>query len=127
MTAWLARHGFDGISKHTFDRLMRQESMRRLIRGRKTTSMKAKNGGKRATDLLNRQFRTISPNRPWVTDFSVPAWRGFVYVAFAIKLFSRAIVGWSVWAVKDVAFVEACRAMALWRAAITLAGRHSKG
>jgi putative transposase len=43
------------------------------------------------------------------------AWAGFVYVAFAIDLFSRAIVGWQVSTVKDTSFVEACLRMALWR------------
>ncbi len=42
-------------------------------------------------------------------------WTGFVYVAFAIDLFSRAVVGWSIATVKDVTFVEACLKMALWR------------
>ncbi len=45
----------------------------------------------------------------------VATWAGFVYVAFAIDLFSRAVVGWSIATVKDVAFVEACLKMALWR------------
>jgi putative transposase len=36
-------------------------------------------------------------------------------MAFAVDLFSRAIVGWAAGTVKDVAFVEACLAMALWR------------
>lgn len=52
----------------------------------------------------------------WVTDFTyVATWAGFAYVAFAIDLYSRAIVGWSAATVKDTAFVEACLAMALWR------------
>ncbi len=38
-----------------------------------------------------------------------------MYVAFAIDLFSRAIVGWQASAVKDTPFVEACLQMALWR------------
>jgi putative transposase len=51
-----------------------------------------------------------------VTDFrQVPSWGGFVYVAFAIDLYSRAIVGWQASVVKDTAFVEACLKMALWR------------
>ena len=45
----------------------------------------------------------------------MPTWCGFVYVAFAIDLFSRAVVGWSIATVKDVSFVEACLKMALWR------------
>ena len=116
MTAWLARNGFPGVSKHTVDRLMRQEGMRGLVRGRKTgTTIPAKNG-KRARDLLNRQFRTSAPNRAWVTDFTyVSTWSGFTYVAFAIDLYSRAIVGWSASSTKDVAFVESCLSMGLWR------------
>jgi transposase InsO family protein len=45
----------------------------------------------------------------------VPTWSGFVYVAFVIDLFSRAIVGWQASTIKDTAFVEACLRMALWR------------
>jgi putative transposase len=116
MTAWLARHGFAGISKHTVDRLMRDEGMIGLVRGRKVRTTIAGKGGRRATDLLNRQFRTSAPNRAWVTDFTyVATWAGFVYVAFAIDLFSRAIVGWSASTIKDVTFVEQCLNMALWR------------
>lgn len=116
MTAWLARNGFAGISKHTVDRLMRAEGMNGLVRGRKVRTTIPGKDGRRAADLLNRQFRTTAPNRAWVTDFTfVAAWAGFVYVAFAIDLFSRAVVGWSASTVKDVAFVEQCLTMALWR------------
>jgi len=113
MTSWLARNGFENVSKHTVDRLMRQERMRGLVRGRKTRTTIAAKNGRRAGDLLN---RTGAPNRAWVTDFTyVPTWSGFAYVAFAIDLYSRAIVGWSASTTKDVAFVEACLSMALWR------------
>jgi len=116
MTAWLARTGFPGVSKHTVDRLMRQEGMRGLVRGRKARTTIPAKDGRRARDLLNRHFRTTAPNRAWVTDFTyVPTWSGFTYVAFAIDLYSRAIVGWSASTAKDVAFVESCLAMALWR------------
>jgi len=116
MTAWLARNGFPDVSKHTVDRLMRAEGMSGLVRGRKTRTTIAAKDGVRAGDLLNRQFHTSAPNLAWVTDFTyVATWAGFVYVAFAIDLFSRAVVGWSASTVKDVGFVEACLAMALWR------------
>jgi transposase InsO family protein len=116
MTAWLARSGFPDISKHTVDRVMRDEGMNGLVRGRKTVTTIPGKNGKRAGDLLNRQFTAPAPNHTWVTDFTyVPTWAGFVYVAFAIDLFSRAIVGWQASTVKDTAFVEACLRMALWR------------
>lgn len=117
MTSWLARNGFPDISKHTVDRLMREEGMNGLVRGRGTrTTIPAKTGGRRAGDLLNRCFTAPRPNHAWVTDFTyVATWSGFVYVAFAIDLYSRAIVGWSASTRKDVAFVEQCLNMALWR------------
>jgi hypothetical protein len=116
MTAWLQRNGHAGVSKHTVDRLMRGEGMRGLVRGRKTRTTISGKDGVRAGDLLNRDFRTAAPNRAWVTDFTyVSTWAGFTYVAFAIDLYSRAIVGWSASATKDVAFVEQCLSMALWR------------
>ena len=116
MTAWLARSGFPNVSKHTVDRVMRAEGMNGLLRGRRTvTTIPAKNG-KRAGDMLDRDFTAPRPNHTWVTDFTyVPVWSGFVYVAFAIDLYSRAIVGWQASTVKDTAFVEACLKMALWR------------
>jgi putative transposase len=116
MTAWLARSGFPEVSKHTVDRVMRDEGMNGLVRGRKTVTTIPGKDGKRAGDLLNRQFTAPRPNHTWVTDFTyVPTWAGFVYIAFAIDLFSRAIVGWQTSTVKDTAFVEACLKMALWR------------
>lgn len=116
MTAWLARNGFPEVSKHTVDRLMRDEHMHGLVRGRKTRTTIAGKDAQRAADLLKRDFRTDAPNRAWVTDFTyVSTWAGFAYVAFAIDLYSRAIVGWSAATVKDVAFVEQCLSMALWR------------
>jgi hypothetical protein len=68
MTAWLGRNGFPGVSKHTVDRLMRDEGMNGLVRGRSTrTTVPAKTGGRRAADLLNRQFSTTARNLAWVT------------------------------------------------------------
>ena len=116
MTAWLGRNGFLGVSKHTVDRLMRLAGMSGLVRGRKTRTTIPAKDGKRAGDLLNRDFTAPFPNHSWVTDFTyVATWAGFVYVAFAIDLFSRAIVGWQVSTIKDTPFVEACLKMALWR------------
>jgi putative transposase len=116
MTAWLARTGFPTISKHTVDRLMRDEGMAGLVRGRKTVTTIPAKSSTRAGDMLNRQFTAPRPNHTWVTDFTyVPTWSGFVYVAFVIDLFSRSIVGWQASTVKDTAFVEGCLRMALSR------------
>jgi putative transposase len=121
MTDWLNRalaaEGRPLVSKHAVDRLMRGEGMNGLVRGRGVrTTVPAKTDARRAADLLERRFTAAAPNRAWVTDFTyVATWAGFVYVAFAVDLFSRAIVGWAAATVKDVAFVESCLRMALWR------------
>jgi transposase InsO family protein len=121
MTVWLSRNGFPSVSKHTVDRLMRLLGMNGLVRGRRTrTTVPGKAGARRAADLLRRCFSAPRPNHAWVTDFTyVNTWAGFVYVAFVIDLYSRAIVGWSASTVKDVGFVEDCLKMALWRRAHT--------
>ncbi len=116
MTQWLRRSGFPEASKHTVDRLMREEGMNGLTRGRKTRTTIPGKDGRRAGDLLNRDFTALAPNRVWVTDFTyVPVYAGFVYVALVIDLYSRAIVGWETSTVKDTSFVEHCLRMALWR------------
>ena len=49
----------------------------------------------RPPDLVTRQFTATRPNQLWVADLTyVATWRGFVYVAFVIDVFSRRIVGW---------------------------------
>ncbi|WP_019484247.1 DDE-type integrase/transposase/recombinase [Arthrobacter sp. TB 23] len=116
MTQWLRRNGFPEASKHTVDRLMREEGMNGLIRGRKMRTTVPGKDGRRAGDLLNRDFIALTPNQVWVTDFTyVPVYTGFVYVALVIDLYSRAIVGWETSTVKHTTFVEHCLRMALWR------------
>ena len=46
---------------------------------------------------MQREFHAARPNQLWVADLTyVATWAGFVYVAFVIDVFSRAIVGWRV-------------------------------
>ena len=48
-------------------------------------------------DLVQRDFHATKPNQLWVADLTyVATWAGFVYVAFVIDVFSRAIGGWRV-------------------------------
>ncbi len=96
---------------------MRLEILNGLVRGQKPpASSSTGKDSPRAPGLLKRNFSEPHPNHPWITDFHyVPTWGGFVYVAFAIDLYSRSIVGWHTSTVKDTPFVEACLKMALWR------------
>jgi putative transposase len=49
-----------------------------------------------AQDLVQRQFTAGGPNQSWVADVSyVPTWAGLLYLAIALDVFSRRIVGWA--------------------------------
>jgi len=53
--------------------------------------------GAQNKEKVERRFRAIAPNRPWVADLTyVSSWSGTVYAAFIIDAFSRSIVGWRV-------------------------------
>lgn len=62
---------------------------------KKTTSNKPDQ--KRADDLVNRNFTATKPNQLWVADFTyVQTITGWVYTAFIVDVYARAIVGWKV-------------------------------
>jgi len=82
----------------TVERLMRSLGLRGVVRGgafKITTT--ADEAALRPPDLVERDFRASRPNQLWVADLTyVATWAGFVYVAFVVDVFSRAIVGWRV-------------------------------
>jgi putative transposase len=80
------------------ERLMRALSLQGAVRGgsRVRTTI-PETEAERPLDLVAREFSATRPNELWVSDFTyVATWRGFVYVAFVIDVFSRRIVGWRV-------------------------------
>jgi transposase InsO family protein len=86
------------VARCTVERLMRAMGLRGVVRGGafKVTTQ-ADESALRPPDLVERDFRASRPNQLWVADLTyVATWTGFVYVAFVIDVFSRAIVGWRV-------------------------------
>jgi transposase InsO family protein len=84
------------VARCTVARLMRRLGLAGTVRGRrfKVTTV-ADWAAARPADLVTRQFTATRPNQLWVADLTyVATWRGFVYVAFVIDVFSRRIVGW---------------------------------
>lgn len=65
---------------------------------------------------VQRDFNAEAPNRVWVADFTHVAARcGIVYVALAVDVFSRAIVGWAAATTKHTTLVLNALDMALGR------------
>ncbi len=85
------------VARCTVSRLMRDLGISGVVRGRRCKTTIPDDQADRPSDLVNRQFVTDRPNQLWVADLTyVWTWRGFVYVAFVIDVFSRKIVGWRV-------------------------------
>lgn len=86
------------VARCTVERLMRRMGLQGARRGSafKVTTV-ADEDAARPEDLVERHFEAARPNELWVADFTyVATWRGFVYVAFIVDVFARAIVGWRV-------------------------------
>jgi transposase InsO family protein len=90
----LRREG-TSVARCTVERLMRQMGLRGVVRGRTFKTTIPDDSAARPADLVLRDFSATRPNELWVADLTyVATWRGFVYVAFVIDVFSRRIVGW---------------------------------
>ena len=86
--------GLADTSRGAVDRAMRTLGLEGIRRAKKLRTTIPGADGKRAGDLLNRDFTASAPNRVWVTDFTyVRTWAGFVYVAFVVDVFAQRIVG----------------------------------
>ena len=92
----LRREGF-AVARCTVARLMREMGLRGAVRGQRVRTTMPADQAERPLDLVERDFTAERPNQLWVSDLTyVATWRGFVYVAFVIDVFSRRIVGWRV-------------------------------
>jgi len=86
------------VARCTVERLMGAMGLAGAVRGRAwITTTHSPPDAVRPPDLVDRDFTATRPNQLWVSDFTyVATWKGFVYVAFVIDVFSRRIVGWRV-------------------------------
>ena len=85
------------VARCTVARLMSDLGLAGAVRGKRIRTTVPADVAARPGDLVKRDFTAERPNQLWVSDFTyVATWRGFVYVAFVIDVFSRRIVGWRV-------------------------------
>ena len=114
MTALVCR-SLPGASPGSVDRAMKTLGLQGIRRSKGIrTTIPAKNG-RRAGDLLDRNFTAAAPNRKWVTDFTYcRTWAGWVYVAFIVDCFAQKIVAWHAATAKDVELVMTPLRIAIW-------------
>jgi transposase InsO family protein len=116
MTALVHRRRLPEASAGSVDRAMRSLGLSGVRRDKGIRTTIPAKDGKRAGDLLDRDFTASAPNRVWVTDFTyVRTWAGWVYVAFILDVFAQRIVAWHAATCKDVDLVMTPLRMAIWQ------------
>lgn len=116
MVALARRRGLPQASFGSVDRAMRLLGLSGNRRDVKYRAPITPKDGKRAGDLLDRDFTAPAPNKVWVTDFTyVRSWAGWVYVAFIVDVFAQRIVSWHASTCKDTELVMTPLRMALWQ------------
>lgn len=116
MRALLGRTCIPNASPGSVDRAMRQLGLAGVTRRKTIRTTVPGKDGKRAGDLLNRDFSATRPNEKWVTDFTyVRTWNpGWVYVAFIVDCFSQRIVAWHAQTSMHTDLVMTPLKIALW-------------
>lgn len=113
--AQLAREGVR-VGRKRVERLMRRAGLKGAYRSRYFRTTESDPSARVAPDLVNRDFHASAPNQLWVADFThIRLDGGGVFLACVLDAFSRAVVGWSVSDVRNLALVETALLMALQR------------
>ena len=92
----LNREGIS-IARCTVERLMKCLGLQGVRRGKVVRTTISDGKAPCPLDRVNRVFKADRPNQLWVSDFTyVSIWQGWLYVANALDVYARRIVGWRV-------------------------------
>ena len=84
------------VGRKRVARLMRLAAISGVSRRRIVRTTRRSAEGRKAPDLVNRDFSAPERDRLWVADITyVPTRSGFLYLSVVIDAFSRRVVGWS--------------------------------
>jgi len=110
----LGRLGIDA-GRDQVARVMRLVGLQGATRTKRVRTTRPAMIEQRPADLVERVFAAAAPNRLWVADLTY-VWtvQDFVYTAFIVDAYSRAIVGWRVMASLRAELALDALEMALW-------------
>jgi transposase InsO family protein len=92
----LAREGHV-VARYTVGHLMAELRIRGVKRGRRQFTTVADRAATRPADLVERRFVAGRPDELWLADITYASTCvGWLYVAFVLDVYSRAIVGWQI-------------------------------
>ena len=96
VTAELRENGVR-CSRHRVARLMRLHGIRAKTVRKFRVTIDSKHHLPVAPNRLNREFAVKGPNVAWVSDITyLPTLEGWLYLAGAMDLYSRRLVGWAI-------------------------------
>ena len=100
--------------RETVRRIMHQVGLFSRVKGKFVLTTDSDHAMAVAENLLSRDFTAASPNQKWVADITyIPTRRGWLYLAAAMDLYSRRIVGWAMSEHIDSALVLSAMNMAI--------------
>jgi putative transposase len=84
------------VGRKRVARLMQAAGLVGVSRRRGIRTTIRDGSGRRAPDLVERDFAVDGPDQLWVADITyVPTWAGFLYLAVVMDAWSRRVVGWA--------------------------------
>jgi putative transposase len=111
----LVRRSMPAATPGAVNRAMRALELKGIRRCKGIRTTIPGKDGKRAGDLLDRDFTAPAPNCTWVMDFTyVRTWAGFVYTAFVVDVFAQKILAWHCATNKETDLVMTPVRMATW-------------
>jgi putative transposase len=112
----LVQRSLPEASAGAVDRAMKALGLKGIRRSKGIRTTIPGKDGRRAGDLLNRDFTAAAANRTWIMDFTYcRTWAGFAYVTFIVDVFAQKIVAWHCATSKDVELVMTPLRMAAWQ------------
>jgi putative transposase len=104
------------VGRDRVARLMADLELSGVVRGKRKRTTYSRGRWSTTSQRVERQFTASAPNQLRVADLTyVSTWRGFVYVAFVIDVFSRFILGWRVSNSLHTELALDALEMAIWR------------
>jgi len=108
------------VARCVVERLMAKMGLRGVQRGKKAFTTTPDHHAPRPPDLVDRCFVASRANQLWLADIThASTWEGWLYVAFILDVYSRAIVGWQIAHHLRTDLVLDALEMAIWRRDLT--------
>lgn len=104
------------VGKNRVEKRMRYLNLKALAKRKWKATTDSKHSLPVAENLLNRDWSTTGPNQKWVTDVTyVWTQEGWLYLATVMDLYSRAIIGWTLYERLETVLISDALQKALWK------------